>query len=163
MIPAIEWYWAACERLGIPVAILAGAAVPLLVPIVERHPALRLVIDHSGMRGGSTLAEATGNIDTLASLARHPQVYMKMGSIPNASAERYPFADVHPYLRRIHQAFGAQRMLWESDFTQLGGRLYAECLRMWQEGVTFVNDDERDWILGRSAAAVLNWPEPSDR
>lgn len=160
--PAIEWYWETCERLGMPLAILVGASMPALLPIVQRHPRLRVIIDHSGMRGANSLAEAFDTIPMMTELARHANVSIKMGSIPNASARDYPFADVHPYLQRIHAAFGAQRMMWESDFTQLGSRRYADCLRMWQEGVSFIADDERDWILGGTAAEVLRWPEPRD-
>jgi len=158
--PAIEWYWAACARLGIPVAVLAGEAVSLLEPVAARHPDLRLIIDHSGMRGAHSLEEAFDTIDALRALAKHPNVCMKMGSIPQASAQPYPFADTHPFIERIFHAFGARRMLWESDFTQLGYRRYADCLRMWIEDVPFINDDDREWILGRAAAEVLNWPEP---
>ena len=161
--PEIEWYWAACERLGIPVAVLAGEAVALLLPVAARHPGLRMIIDHSGMRGAHTLDEAFDTIDTLRELARHPNVCIKMGSIPQASAQPYPFRDTHPYIERIYRAFGARRMLWESDFTQLGYRLYADCLRMWIEDVPFITDDDREWILGRAAAEVLNWPEPTAR
>lgn len=161
--PAIEWYWAACERLGIPVAVLAGEAVPLLLPVAARHSGLRLIIDHSGMRGAHSLEEAFDTIDTLRELAEHPNVHMKMGSIPNASAQPYPFRDVQPYIQRIYEAFGARRMMWESDFTQLGYRLYSECLRMWIEDAPFLSGDDRAWILGRTAAEVLNWPEPPTR
>ncbi|MSQ42285.1 MAG: amidohydrolase [Dehalococcoidia bacterium] len=160
--PAIEWYWAACERLGIPVAVLAGQSASRLAPIAARHPDLRLLIDHSGMRGGETLAEALGGLDDLRALARSPHVYIKAGSAPNASRQAYPFADVHDYLRGIRDAFGARRMLWEADITQLGTKnTYAECLRLWQEALPFLTADEREWILGGAAAEVLNWPEPA--
>ncbi|MDA0301816.1 MAG: amidohydrolase family protein [Chloroflexi bacterium] len=158
--PEIEWYWEACERLGIPIAVLAGEAVPLLLPVAARHPELCLIIDHSGMRGAHSLDEAFDTIDALRELAKHPNVNMKMGSIPNASAQPYPFRDTHPYIERIYQAFGARRMMWESDFTQLGYRLYADCLRMWIEDVPFLSHEDRVHILGGTAAEVLRWPEP---
>lgn len=158
--PSLEWYWAACERLGIPIAILAGQAVSRLAPIAQRHPDLRLLIDHSGTRGGETIAETLSGLDDLAGLARYPHVYVKAGSAPNASRRPYPFEDVQAYLRAIRDAFGARRMLWEADITQLGTKnTYAECVRLWQEGLPFLTADERDWILGGAAAEVLNWPE----
>ena len=72
----------------------------------------------------------------------------------------YPFEDVHPYLRRVHDAFGSHRMLWEADITQLTKNTYAECLRLWQEGLSFLTADDKEWILGRAATEALAWPEP---
>ena len=66
---------------------------------------------------------------------------------------------VHPYLRRIYDAFGSQRMLWEADITQLTKNTYAECLRLWQEGLPFLTGADREWILGATATGVLNWPD----
>ena len=94
-------------------------------------------------------------------LARYPHVTVKVGNGPNQSREAYPFADVHPYLRRLHDAFGARRLLWEADITQLTKDTYADCLRLWQEGLPFLNAEDKDWILGGTAAEVLNWPEPA--
>jgi predicted TIM-barrel fold metal-dependent hydrolase len=162
--PALEWYWAACERLGIRIAFLAGQFLPKLAPIAERHPDLRLLIDHLGTRGATSTAGAFAAFDDLAALVRYPNVYMKAGTAPNCSQEAYPFADVHPFVRRIYDAFGARRMMWEADITQLGTKnTYAECIRLWQEGLPFLSSEDRDWILGGTAAEVLNWPEGTER
>ena len=52
-------------------------------------------------------------------------------------------------------------MLWAADITQLtkGKNTYAECLRLWQEGLPFLSASDRDRILGGTAAEVLRWPE----
>ena len=62
---------------------------------------------------------------------------------------------------RIHDAYGSSRELWAADITQLtkGKNTYAECLRLWQEGLPFLSADDRDRILGKTAAEVLRWPE----
>src|SRR4051812_7701623 len=39
--PDIEWYWEACERLGVPLMVLTGMNVALLGPIAQRHPNLK--------------------------------------------------------------------------------------------------------------------------
>lgn len=159
--PALEWYWAACERLGIPLMVLTGQSAARLGPIADRHPDLRLIVDHLSSQRGDTVADAFVAFDDLVTLARHPHVYIKVGNGPDRSRQPFPFEDVHPYLRRIHDAFGSRRMLWEADITQLTKNTYAECLRLWQEGLPFLTADDKEWILGRSAAEVLNWPEPA--
>jgi len=160
----LEWYWAACERLGIRIAFLAGQFLPKLAPIAERHPELRMLIDHLGTRGATSTAGAFSTVDDLEALSKYPNVYMKAGTAPNCSSEAYPFTDVHPHVRRIYDAFGARRMMWEADITQLGTKnTYAECIRLWQEGLPFLSSEDRDWILGGTAAEVLNWPEGTER
>ncbi|MGE3858043.1 MAG: amidohydrolase [Dehalococcoidia bacterium] len=157
--PAAEWYWAACERLGIPLMVLTRQHVARLAPIAERHPRLRLIVDHLSTQDSETAAGAFGAYEDLVALARYPEVYVKVGNGPNRSLQPYPFEDVHRYLRGIFDAFGARRLLWEADVTQLTKNTYAECLRLWQEGLPFLTDGDREWILGRSAAEALNWPE----
>ena len=159
--PALDWYWAACERLGIPLMLLTGRFVARLGPIAERHPGLHLIVDHLSSQRGDTPAEAFAAFDDLVALARHPHVYVKVGNGPDRSQQAYPFADVHPYLRRIYDAFGPRRMLWEADITQLTHETYAECLRLWQEGLPFLAAEDKEWILSRSAVEALHWPEPA--
>jgi predicted TIM-barrel fold metal-dependent hydrolase len=49
----MDWLWPAAERLGLPIALLAGEFLPLLATIAARHPGLRLLIDHFGVRRGN--------------------------------------------------------------------------------------------------------------
>lgn len=157
--PDLEWYWSACERLGIRLMVLTREFVSRLAPIAQRHPNLTLIIDHLSVQAGETVAQAFAAFDDLVALARYPRVYIKLGNAPNRSRQAYPFEDVHPYLRRINDAFGPRRMLWEADITQLTKNTYAECLRLWQEGLPFLSGEDKDWIFGRAGAEALNWPE----
>ncbi len=157
--PEVEWYWETCERVGVPLMVLTREFVSRLGPIAQRHPNLTLIIDHLSVQQGDTVAQAFGALDDMIALARHPGVRVKVGNGPNRSKQSFPFEDVHPYLRRLYDAFGPRRLLWEADITQLTRNTYAECLRLWQEGLPFLSADDKDWILGRSAAEALNWPE----
>ncbi len=55
---SLDWFWAACESEKLPVGLLAGGHMAALGAIAERHPGLKLHIDHHG-RGG----------------AEHPQIH----------------------------------------------------------------------------------------
>jgi predicted TIM-barrel fold metal-dependent hydrolase len=157
--PGLEWYWSACERLSIPLMVLTRQFVARLAPIAQRHPNLTLIIDHLSTQEGQTPNEAFAALDDLVALSRYPRVHVKVGNGPNRSRQAYPFEDVHRYLHSIYDAFGPRRMLWEADITQLTKNTYAECLRLWQEGLPFLSGEDKDWILGRSTAEALNWPE----
>ena len=153
---SLDWYWAECERLGIPLMVLTQAQVRLLEPLATRHPGLTLIVDHMSGVGPASPPEL---LDDLVALARHPRLYVKVGGGPNRSREAYPFRDVHPLLRRLYDSFGPRRLLWEADITQLTKNTYAECLRLWQEGLPFLSAEDKEWVLGRTAAEVLKWPE----
>ncbi len=72
----LDWLWAAAERAGVPIAMLATDSLPAIGRIAERHPGLRLTIDHLGGKGGNTTlkdAAAMTHMPALLALAQVPQ------------------------------------------------------------------------------------------
>jgi predicted TIM-barrel fold metal-dependent hydrolase len=137
--------------------LVAGVAGKLK-PVAEKHPGLTLIVDHMGCDLSSAKGAASfATLDQLLSLAVHPRVYVKTSSAPCFSNEPYPFRDIYPYLKRIYEAFGAQRMMWGADRTRLTST-YAECQRHFSEGLDFLSASDKEWVLGKTTATVLNWP-----
>jgi len=130
-----------------------------LQPVAQAHPNLRLIIDHMGRVPDVQRPAAFGALDGLLRLAPYPRVAVKMTSVPDSSAEDYPFADLTFGIRRIYDAFGPRRMLWGSDLSGLSCS-YRECLDQFRLALDFLTQEDRAWILGRAAASVLKWPEP---
>src|SRR2546428_11043018 len=93
-----------------------------LKKIAERHPGLKLHIDHLGRHGGGTGitddAAFADVKDTLA-VARYPNVAVKMSGAPGYSSQPYPYKNIHGYLRPIFQAVGPQRALLGTRITPL--------------------------------------------
>lgn len=155
----LDWFWGEAERYGIPVmALFQGRLLDKVHPIAQQHPGLTLIIDHMGRPSGTRGAAAFADLDNLLALARYPNVLVKATSAPSYSEEPYPHRDIQPHLRRIYDAFGARRLLWGSDITRLPGT-YRECLALFQEALDFLSEDDKEWILGRTAAEALKWPE----
>ena len=48
-------------------------------------------------------------------------------------------------------------MLWGADLSRLRGS-YRDSLAQFQEAIDFLQAD-KEWILGKSLADVLNWPD----
>ena len=97
-------------------------------------------------------------VEQLETIAKHANIHVKVSSAPCFSADPYPFADIYPYLKRIHEAFGAQRCMWGADRTRLTST-YEECVRHYQEGLDFLSAEDKEWILGKALATTLSWPE----
>jgi predicted TIM-barrel fold metal-dependent hydrolase len=140
---------------------LVGGIAAKLSPVAARHPGLRLIIDHMGALLQERGDAAFASIRDLLALARHHSVSVKTSSAPCFSNERYPFRDIYPHLRRIYDAFGPRRMMWGADLTRLTST-YQECLDHFRFGLDFLSGEDREWVLGRSLAEILRWPETSD-
>ncbi len=155
---SLDWFWAACERHAIPVMALVPGMPGKLRPIVERHPDLRVLVPHMACHLDSRAPAAFASLDDLLALARYPNVVVNVSSVPCFSNEQYPFRDTHPFIRRIFDGFGPRRMLWGADLSRLRGS-YRDCLAQFQEGLDFLSADDKEWILGKSLAEVLKWPD----
>jgi predicted TIM-barrel fold metal-dependent hydrolase len=165
--PFVDWledgsldrFWPRCERLGIPVMALVPGMPHKIRPIAEGHPDLKILVPHMAclldVRGEAAFAR----FNDLLGLARCPNVYIMASSAPCFSNEAYPFHDIHPFLRRIYDAFGPRRLMWGADLSRLTST-YRECLDLFQEALDFLSAQDKVWILGKSLAEVLNWPEP---
>src|SRR5438270_7720433 len=70
----IDWLWPAAERAGLPVALLASEFLPLVGRVAERHPGLKLIVDHLGALRGNKGDAAFANLPQLLALARHPNI-----------------------------------------------------------------------------------------
>jgi predicted TIM-barrel fold metal-dependent hydrolase len=151
-------FWPACERLGIPVMALTPGAAGRLEPVAARHPGLTLIMDHMAADLSARGGQAFAALDQLLALAAYPRVFVKVSSAPCFSDEPYPFADIYPYLRQIYDAFGPQRLMWGADFSRLTST-YSECLEHFRSGLDFLSEDDKEWILGRTLAESLEWPE----
>jgi hypothetical protein len=102
-------------------------------------------------------------LEALLALARHPNVAVKWGHLTKLSALRFPYDDVLAQLRRVLDAFGAQRVMWESDWTQCAGaETLAEMLFAVRVSPRF-SDEEKAWLLGRTAQTVMRWDRSDDR
>jgi predicted TIM-barrel fold metal-dependent hydrolase len=154
----LDGFWKNCERLGIPVMLLVPGIAGKLRPVAERHPGQTLIIDHLAANTQQRGEDAFAGIDGLLGLGEFPNVRVKVSSAPSFSHEPYPFKDIEPILRRIYDAFGARRLMWGSDITRLTST-YTECLDHFRKGLPFLSADDVEWIIGKTTAETMKWPE----
>jgi predicted TIM-barrel fold metal-dependent hydrolase len=155
----LEWLWVAAERAGVPVAMMATDSLPVVGAIAERHPGLRLTIDHLGGRGGNTTlkdAAAMTHMPELLALAKHPNVAVKATGAPGYSSERYPFPAMHVYLRQIFDAFGPNRMFWGTDITKMPVS-WRQCITMFTEELPWLSHTDKALVMGRAICSWWGW------
>lgn len=152
-----EWLWTAAEAAGIPLMVFLPGSVPAIDAVAERHPGLRLVIDHLALARGVD-AEAFAGLPDVLRLGRHPNVAVKASALPLYSSEPYPFANIHGYIRQVYDAFGPQRMFWGTDWTRLPCSWH-EAITLFTDELPWLSEDDKEWIMGKAICEWLGWPE----
>jgi L-fuconolactonase len=153
---SLDWFWAACERGGIPLMIFVPGHAPQVGPIAARHPRLKLILDHLARWGDKRDDEAFADLDDVLALAKHPNVAAKISALPCYSTEAYPFPRLAKHVRRVYDAFGPRRMLWGTDYSRLPVP-YRDAVRHFTEGIDFFSKEDREWIMGRTCAEWVGW------
>lgn len=149
----MDWLWPAAERAQIPIALLAADFLPVVAKVAERHPDLKLAIDHLGRAGRVQDEPAFANIGELLALAKYPNIAVKATGAPSYSSEQYPYGNIQPYLRQIYDAFGPARMFWGTDITRMPCS-WRQCVTLFTEELPWLSDLDKELIMGR---AVCDW------
>jgi L-fuconolactonase len=153
----LDWLWPQAEQHGIPVMVLVRQAdVPLIDEVAGRHPGLKLVMDHCALTTGKD-EEAFRDFDKLLAIAKRPSVAVKVSCLPLYTSDSYPFRWLHPYIRRVYDAFGPQRMFWGTDYSRLPCS-YRQGLTYMSEEIPWFSAADKEWILGRGVCEWLGWP-----
>ena len=63
---SLDWLWKIAEEEKIPISMLVTDSLVELQNIAERHPELRLTIDHLGGRGGNTTLKDNDALEHLS-------------------------------------------------------------------------------------------------
>ena len=155
----MDWLWPAAERAGLPIALLAATYLPTVGKIAERHPRLRLIVDHLGRPSGTKDEAAWANLPEMLALAKHPNVAIKATGAPSYSSAPYPYRNIHDHLRRIHDAFGPERMFWGTDITRMPIP-WRQCVTMFTEELPWLTGRSLELVMGRAVCDWLGWPRP---
>jgi len=153
----IDWVWREAEKQGIPIMVLVShAMVHLIDGIAERHPRLKLVMDHCALTSGEKGEEAFREFDKLLVIAKRPNVAVKVSALPCWAPDAYPYRWLHPYIRKVYDAFGARRMFWGSDLSRLPCS-YRQCVTLFTEEIPWLTAEDKEWIMGRGLCEWLGW------
>ena len=161
---SLDWFWKASEKAGLPIGLLAsGGNINVLGKIAERHPRLKLHIDHIGRGGGRADLKddaAYANLGEMLALARLPNVAVKLSGAPSTSTQPYPYRNIHKYLQQIIEAFGPARCFWGTDITRMPCS-YRQCVTMFTEEMPWLKGRDREQVMGAAFVRWLGWQRPA--
>lgn len=155
----MDWYWPFAEKHNIKTMIHAPIWKRETGEVAERHPGLRLIIDHMGIFTRMMDDAIEYWVEETIELAKHPNIFVKVSAIPSYSSQPYPFENVNKYVRMVVDAFGAKRCFWGTDLTrQLNhGLTYTDCIEHFTKHMGFTQE-QLEWIMGRGISDCLDWP-----
>jgi predicted TIM-barrel fold metal-dependent hydrolase len=148
--------FAASEKQGLALSCLIDPSGFAEVDrMARRFPQSTVIIDHLGRIGVGGSVEAA-DVEALCALAVHPRMFVKVGAFYALGKKTPPYLDLAPMIRRVVQAFGAERCLWESDCPfQVVRDSYADSVALIRDRLDFLDADQKAWILHRTAERLL--------
>lgn len=141
----------AARELGFDALVLPRHLGRLLT-LCERHPGLRVVVDHAAkpeIRSGGFEAWARD----LGRIATGTRACCKISGLVTEASENWRAEDLRPYVDFLIDRFGPDRLMWGSDWpvVQLAGG-FARWRDATSELLQELREDERAAILGKTAA-----------
>ena len=151
-----DWFWPVAERLELPLMLSVPGSLPHLDRIAERHPGLRIIVDHMGLLQAKKGDDAFEDFPRLLEIAQRPNVAIKASALPCYSTESYPYRDLHPKIRRAFDAFGPRRMFWGTDLTRLPCS-YRQAITLFTEELPWLATGDQELVMGRGIRDWLGW------
>jgi L-fuconolactonase len=154
----VDWLWQAAEAAQVRIALMVSQAqLPLVDRVAARFPALNLVICHLALPTEEKDEVAFRDFDNILPLARRPNVMVKVSALPAYTSAPYPFRPLHPYLRKVYDAFGARRMFWGTDLARMPCS-YTQAIELFTHEIPWFSAEDKAWIMGRGLCEWLGWP-----
>jgi len=155
--PLMPPLWKRCSDLKVPMTVLAPITrMPDVAALLEKLPDLAVVIDHMA----DCPIDQPAELEKLIALRRYPNVFVKISHTWSISKQPYPWRDAQEFVKRLHQAYGPQRLMWATDWPIIEGySTYPKALTVVRDEMKFLNADDRRWILSKTIERV--WPFPA--
>jgi len=131
--------------------------LPAALAWIDRHPNLRVVVDHIAKPVVDGVPRPEWRAQ-MRELARRPNVFCKFsGVVTEAPHWRWSVGQIRPYFETVLEAFGAQRLMFGSDWPVcLVAADYARWFATVESLVQPLSTTERDAIFGGAATAFYH-------
>jgi predicted TIM-barrel fold metal-dependent hydrolase len=145
--------WRTATELGLAVQLhFEPRYAPGFEPLIQEFADTTVVIDHLGRPMQGTIAEH----DVVVRWSRFDNTVMKVSSIPEQN--RYPHRDVRPVIRRLTDAYGADRMIYGGGFgADADGGSYRAYRQRVSDLLGHLSAADRAKILGGTAARLYRF------
>lgn len=150
--PLMPPLWRRSEELGVPMTVLAPIGrMPEVGALMDRYPDLTLVIDHMA----DCPVDQPAELEKLIALRRHPKTFVKISHTWSLSKQPYPWLDAQEHVKRLHAAFGPERLMWATDWPIIEAvARYEQALTVVRDDMKFLNAEDKAWMLSKTIERV---------
>ncbi|KAJ8759222.1 hypothetical protein K2173_006682 [Erythroxylum novogranatense] len=149
-------------ELAVPVGFMCMKGLNLYISEIQElcteFPSTVVLLDHLGFCKPPINDEESLTFSEMLKLSKFPQVYIKFSALFRLSRVSFPYQDLAPLLSQVVSTFGANRVMWGSDFPYV----VPECgYRGGKEAVTSVANQvplsasDLEWIMGKTVMQVF--------
>ena len=132
--------------------LLDPSDLPEVDRMCRRFPQTPVILDHFCLIGRQQpLVEK--EIEALCKMAQHPRAMVKLGAFYGLGAKQPPYLDMVPLVRRVVDAFGPDRCMWESDapLQSQDGHTFAAAVAVIRDHCAFLSPTDKQKILTTTA------------
>ncbi len=158
--PALAPVYDAMVELGLCFdALVLPVHLAPLATLARRHPGLSIIIDHGAKPEIGKSATNPGVMpqwsDGMSAFSGMPQVSCKLSGLLTEAGEGAGRLEVQPYLDHLYDVFGADRLMWGSDWpVLLMANTYSRWLSICEEWLAEKSVADADKIMGDTACRI---------
>jgi len=139
-------------------ALIRPRHLPRLKRFLERYPDLPVVIDHAA-KPDIAGREIDAWARDMREVAANSDACVKLSGMATEAEPDWDRNSLEPYVEVLFEGFGAERIMWGSDWPVLNvAGDYAGWRRTSDELAAALTAPEREWIFGRTAATFYGIP-----
>ncbi|XP_042471682.1 2-pyrone-4,6-dicarboxylate hydrolase-like isoform X1 [Zingiber officinale] len=155
-------------ELGVPVGFMCmkvdqylGLSLHIseIEELCESYSSTVVLLDHMGFCKPPLTDEERYALSSLLKLSRFPQVYVKFSALFRLSRNQYPYEDTRDILSKVISSFGANHVMWGSDFPfvvkECGYREAKEAVPLIANRIPLSSAD-MEWIMGRTLGQLFH-------
>jgi L-fuconolactonase len=158
--PGLNRVLATAARLSMPVNLHIAGRLDQGIELIRRHPDTQIIVDHLGLvqPHEPPVPDAPwAELPKVLTLAKLPNVVIKITGACTLSREAYPFNDIWDPVCRMIDAFGIDRCLWGTDWSRAVAFLtYAQGVDAFR-ATGRISDSDKAKLMGANTARVYGW------
>ncbi len=159
----MAFFRAATERNLIASISCSPHHLASLRQVAAAFPELPILIHHMGMVKAAERWPHP-NLQELLRCAQHPNMFVKVSGFAYAATVKwdFPYSETLWLVRTLYENFGPHRLCWGSDYPVVRQFMtYQHSLEAFRTHCTFISDEDKSWILGKSLARLLQERQPA--
>jgi predicted TIM-barrel fold metal-dependent hydrolase len=158
--PGLNRVLAEARRLSLPVNLHIAGRLDQGIELIRRNPDTQIIVDHLGLvqpHEPPVPAEPWAELPKVLTLAKQPNVTIKITGACTLSHEPFPYSDIWDPVCRLIDAFGIDRCLWGTDWTR------AVKFLTFAQGVDAfrvtdrLSESDKIKLMGGNVARVYGW------